>query len=121
MKTLLWIVIALAAGLYICGPVVDPDLWWHITIGRWIIAHRDVPVVDHWTLFGQGEVWRAYSWMIEILFALVDRVGGGPRPYGAATDLCSNCRSELLLLPFENCGRLVFRAVGWRICDSCLF
>lgn len=66
----------MAVAAYICGPLDDPDLWWHITIGRWIIAHRTVPHVDYWTLFGQGQPWRAYSWSLEILFALVDRFYG---------------------------------------------
>ena len=82
MKALLWIVIVLNSGLYICssakdpGVVKDPDLWWHIVIGRWIISQRSVPVTDHWTMFGSGMPWRAYSWSIEVLFAAVDRWWG---------------------------------------------
>lgn len=59
-----------------CMPIADPDLWWHITVGRWIIAHREVPVVDHWNLFGVGQPWRAYSWSNEVIYAWVDQVWG---------------------------------------------
>ena len=76
MKQLLWISLALLVGLYICQPVADPDLWWHITVGRWIMAHRMVPSVDLWNLFSSGEMWRAYSWSVEILFATFERVWG---------------------------------------------
>lgn len=72
MKQVLWFSIVIATGVYICGAVVDPDLWWHITVGRWIISHRAVPALDYWNMFGEGQLWRAYSWTNEILFALVD-------------------------------------------------
>lgn len=77
MKQLLWIALAIFAGAYICNPVGDPDLWWHITVGRWIIAHGEVPSVDLWNLFSAGAPWRAYSWSVEVLFAAVERMGGG--------------------------------------------
>ncbi len=57
-------------------PIADPDLWWHITVGRWIIAHREVPVVDYWNLFGVGQPWRAYSWSNEIVYAWVEQLWG---------------------------------------------
>ncbi len=76
MNRLCWFFIVLAAGLYITKPIVDPDLWWHIVIGRWILAHHQLPSVDLWTVFGSGTVWRAYSWTTEILFAGVDRYFG---------------------------------------------
>lgn len=78
MRTVSWIIVAIAAGISICGPLIDPDLWWHIVVGRWILAHHTVPVVDHWTLFGQGTPWRAYSWLPEILFAAFDSRFGIP-------------------------------------------
>ncbi len=76
MRILMWITFVLAVAAYICGPLDDPDLWWHITIGRWIIAHGTVPHVDYWTLFGNGQPWRAYSWSIEILFASIEQYSG---------------------------------------------
>lgn len=74
MKQLLWIFLSLFFGLYICQSVADPDLWWHITVGRWIISHREIPHVDLWNMFSSGELWRAYSWSIEVLFAWVERL-----------------------------------------------
>jgi hypothetical protein len=77
MKQLLWFSLAIFFGTYICTAVGDPDLWWHITIGRWIVAHGTVPTQDIWNMFSSGEYWRAYSWSLEIVFALVDRLAGG--------------------------------------------
>ena len=64
-------------GSYICLPVADPDLWWHITVGRWIVAHKHVPKVDYWNMFSTDQLWRAYSWSNEIVLALIDRIWGG--------------------------------------------
>jgi hypothetical protein len=72
MKALVWLALAVLIGAYICLPVADPDLWWHITVGRWIITHGEVPHVDHWNTFAAGLPWRAYSWSNEIVLALVD-------------------------------------------------
>lgn len=76
MRIILWALVVATCAIYMCGPVLDPDLWWHITIGRWIIAHQAIPHVDMWTLFSSGQPWRAYSWLIEILFAAVDHWQG---------------------------------------------
>lgn len=72
MRALLWLFCAVIAGLYIVSPVVDPDLWWHIAIGRWILAHGAVPTTEHWNLFALGAPFRAYSWMNEVVFAWID-------------------------------------------------
>ena len=55
------------------SPIEDPDLFWHIVIGRWILDHGAVPQVEHWNYFGLGQTFRAYSWSSEVIYALVDR------------------------------------------------
>lgn len=72
----LWVCVLFLTATYICGSIVDPDLWWHITAGRWILSNLAIPDADHWNMFAIGQPWRAYSWSAEILFALVDRYGG---------------------------------------------
>ena len=72
MKLILWLSVVLALAVYFCGALIDPDLWWHITVGRWILAHRELPLVDYWNMFGQGKPWLAYSWSSEILLAFVE-------------------------------------------------
>lgn len=80
-----WI-IAFSVVLLIAGeivfPIYDPDLWWHLNVGHWILDTLRIPRVDYWTLFGQGRPWTAYSWLPEVLFASVERLFG---PTGIAT------------------------------------
>jgi hypothetical protein len=72
MAIILWIAFVLLVGLYICGPIADPDLFWHLTAGRWILANGQVPTVDYWNMFGVGQPWLAYSWSFEVVVAYLD-------------------------------------------------
>jgi hypothetical protein len=72
MKFIAWLSLVFLIGSFLCRPIADPDLWWHIAVGRWIVAHRDVPHVDYWNMFGVGQPWRAYSWSNEVVYALVE-------------------------------------------------
>lgn len=73
----LWLSLCVLVGSYICLPVADPDLWWHITVGRWIVAHKQIPAVDIWNMFSSSQVWRAYSWSNEVVLALIEAWWGG--------------------------------------------
>jgi hypothetical protein len=46
--------------------VVDPDIWWHMRTGDWIIAHHAVP---RNAIFSQHmeRPWIAYSWLFDVL------------------------------------------------------
>lgn len=74
-----WI-IAFSLVILIAGeivfPIYDPDLWWHLNVGHWILDNTTIPRVDYWTLFGQGRPWTAYSWLPEVLFASIERFFG---------------------------------------------
>jgi hypothetical protein len=56
--------------------VLDPDIWWHIRTGQWIIQHRSVPYNDFFSTYGMGKSWFAYSWLFEVLiYGLFSRFG----------------------------------------------
>jgi hypothetical protein len=70
-------VTVLASGPGLLG---DPDTYWHIVTGRWIIAHHAIPHVDLFSNSLQGAPWVAQEWLAEIIFApLYDGFGwNGP-------------------------------------------
>ena len=45
----------------------DPDIWWHLRTGQWIVEHAAVPRTDPFSSFGQDKPWIAYSWLFEVL------------------------------------------------------
>src|SRR5215475_7963620 len=48
-------------------PLVDPDIWWHLRTGQWIVEQTQVPTIDPFSAYGTGNHWVAYSWLFEIL------------------------------------------------------
>ncbi len=72
MRVIAWLSFVVLIGSFLCRSIADPDLWWHIVVGRWIVAQRSVPDVDYWNMFGVGQPWRAYSWSNEVVYALVE-------------------------------------------------
>jgi hypothetical protein len=75
MRVFAWLALAVLIGAYICTPLADPDLWWHVAVGRWILSHGTVPTEDLWSI-AHGTPWRAYSWSNEVVYALVERWRG---------------------------------------------
>jgi hypothetical protein len=45
----------------------DPDIWWHLRTGQWILQHHAVPHTDPFSTFGTGKPWAAYSWLFELI------------------------------------------------------
>jgi hypothetical protein len=50
------------------GKLSDPDLWWHLAAGEWIVEHGEVPWADPFSHTAAGRPWIAYSWLPEVLF-----------------------------------------------------
>jgi hypothetical protein len=45
----------------------DPDIWWHLRTGQWILQHHAVPRVDPFSWPLAGKPWQAYSWLYEVI------------------------------------------------------
>jgi tetratricopeptide (TPR) repeat protein len=70
--------LALAAALLGCQPLSDPDVWWHLRSGEWIIEQRRVPTLDPFTFASADRLWVDLHWLFQVVLALVNRVGGVP-------------------------------------------
>ena len=49
--------------------IADPDIWWHLRTGDWILAHRAVPSTDPFSAYGMGKPWVEYSWLFDVISA----------------------------------------------------
>jgi hypothetical protein len=47
--------------------VADPDLWWHLRTGEWIVQHHAIPHFEPFTADAAGQPWAAYSWLFELI------------------------------------------------------
>ncbi len=71
----------LAAVLVLTGGVgldalSDPDVWWHIRLGDWIIAHHQIPAGELFAYTAFGNPLVAHEWLSETIFAALAAVGG---------------------------------------------
>lgn len=49
--------------------VLDPDIWWHLKVGDWIIDHVAVPHTGILSRTAATRPWVAYSWGYEVLMS----------------------------------------------------
>src|ERR1019366_2835625 len=49
--------------------VRDPDIWWHLKTGDWIVQHHAVPYVGIFSHTAASRPWIAYSWGYEVLMS----------------------------------------------------
>jgi len=54
----------------------DPDTYWHLATGRWIIEHGVVPRIDLFSHSMPGTAWTAHEWLSELVLAGVYQVAG---------------------------------------------
>lgn len=53
--------------------VIDNDIWWHLKVGDWIVAHAAVPHTGILSRTAATRPWVAYSWGYEVLMSLAYR------------------------------------------------
>ena len=54
----------------------DPDTYWHLAAGRWILEHGSVPLSDPFSHTLPGAPWVAHEWLSEIILAGIFRLAG---------------------------------------------
>ena len=54
----------------------DPDTWWHLNVGKWMVEHGELLRVDHFSYTRLGQPYPAPGWTVQLLLYLVYQVGG---------------------------------------------
>lgn len=49
--------------------VLDLDIWWHLRVGEWIVAHRAFPHTGILSRTTADRPWAAYSWGYELMLS----------------------------------------------------
>jgi hypothetical protein len=47
---------------------LDPDLWWHLRTGQWIVETGHVPHFDPFSFTRAGRAWVSHEWFSEVVF-----------------------------------------------------
>src|SRR4029079_17464904 len=54
----------------------EPDLWWQIRTGEWIVQHHEVPKQDVFSYTMKGTEWINVKWGFEVIAAFIaDHLG----------------------------------------------
>ena len=56
----------------------EPDIWWQLLSGRWMLEHGRVTYTDVFSYTMYGHPWVNVKWLYEILIALIEK-GFGPQ------------------------------------------
>jgi hypothetical protein len=67
------LILTAAVGL---DALSDPDVWWHLRLGDWIIANHHVPAGELFAYTAFGNPLVAHEWLSETIFAALAAVGG---------------------------------------------
>ncbi len=67
------------AGLVVLGVMLaagnrlllDPDTYWQIAIGQWMVDHRAVPWTDTYSFTMQGQPWMSTQWLAQVMYSQV--------------------------------------------------
>jgi hypothetical protein len=54
----------------------DPDLWWHLRTGQWIVESGHVPHTDPFSFTRGGSPWVSHEWLSEVIFYALWKLGG---------------------------------------------
>jgi len=57
-------------------PATDPDLWWHLRTGQWIVENGRVPYTDHFSFTRGGSPWVSHEWLSEVVLYELWKHGG---------------------------------------------
>jgi hypothetical protein len=49
-------------------PATDPDLWWHLRTGQWIVENLRIPHSDPFSFTRAGHPWVAHEWLSDVVF-----------------------------------------------------
>jgi hypothetical protein len=65
--------------------LLDPDTYWQIAIGQWMMHHRAVPWTDTYSFTMQGQPWMSTQWLAQVIYSQVYAWFGWAGPVALAT------------------------------------
>ena len=69
------VILLAAAWVATWRPQVDPDAWWHVSIGKAVLA-GGIPATDPFSWLTAGDRFVAHSWLWDVLMAMAYGAGG---------------------------------------------
>ena len=58
--------------------IADPDFWWHLSAGQYMVVTRSIPHVDVFSGTVAGHAWVTHEWLSEIIIYALYSLGSFP-------------------------------------------
>jgi hypothetical protein len=107
---------AVALGSHL---LADPDTYWHISVGHWILAHQTVPHRGIFSYPMAAKPWVADEWLSEVVIAVVyDHLGwtGLVLVVGLLLAATLAILLRFLLRTLEPAHALIATGLAWEFC-----
>jgi len=111
-----WLHLCVGAGTYLLLFFIgdrllqDPDTYWHIRIGQWIIDHAAMPYSDCCSFTRFGSPWMSSAWLSQVLYATAYSLAGWAGPVALAS-LATAAALVIFLNLIESCFEPVHRVL----------
>lgn len=66
----------LAIAIAAINPIRNYDLFWHLATGRWIVAHRALPLTDPFAIASDRIPWINGEWLFQLFAYALVSIGG---------------------------------------------
>lgn len=94
--------------------VTDPDLWWHLATGQFIVQHQAVPHTDPFSYTSAGKPWIAHEWLTDVLLYELHRTAG----WAGLIIVFAAVISAAFFLLYLRCGPNVYVAGVATLCAA---
>jgi hypothetical protein len=75
-RSLLIFIVLVVIFVTALQPITDPDFWWHLKTGEYIIQNHGIPHTDMFSWTRLGSEWVAHEWLSEVFMYGVFRIAG---------------------------------------------
>ena len=75
-RTLVIFIVLVVMFITALQPITDPDFWWHLKTGEYIILNHSIPHADVFSYTRLGSEWIAHEWLSEVFMYGAFRIGG---------------------------------------------
>jgi len=75
-RSLLIFIVLVVIFVTALQPITDPDFWWHLKTGEYIVQNHGIPHTDIFSSTRLGSEWITHEWLSEVVMYGVFRVAG---------------------------------------------
>src|ERR1044072_2690079 len=75
-RSLLIFIVLVVIFVTALQPITDPDFWWHLKTGEYIVQNHGIPHTDIFSSTRLGSEWVAHEWLSEVFMYGAFRIAG---------------------------------------------